>query len=210
MTMHSCGSAASAPGQRWGNWTLVAYESRSRWLAKCVCGTEKSVAIAHVRSGKCHSCGCLPRRGKTPTKYDPDRTTREIPEYEVWSSMLKRCYTPSSSHYDEYGGRGITVCTEWCDSFEAFLAYVGRRPSAAHSIDRIEVNGHYEPGNVRWATKVQQMRNTRRTHWITHEGKRLSMAEWAERVGLPAHVIKLRLRRGWSVRDALFKPLRVW
>ena len=106
-----------------------------------------------------------------------------------------------------YGGRGIRVCERW-KSYEAFFADVGARPSAEHSLDRIDTNGHYEPGNVRWATRREQNRNHRYHRWLTHQGETKMLAEWAEETGIGRSTIHLRLKAGWSTERALTEPVK--
>jgi hypothetical protein len=120
--------------------------------------------------------------------------------------MTARCYTPSASHYAEYGGRGITVCDAWRASFIAFLADVGPRPTPEHSIDRRDVDGNYEPGNVRWATRDEQHRNQRSNRYLEIDGERLILTDWAKRSPVSAVAIMRRLDAGWSDRDAVFAP----
>lgn len=141
-----------------------------RWLCRCDCGTEKVVLAASLRSGVTRSCGCLHREAiKRPR---PHAQLRH-PLYRVWSAMLARCINSRRREYPDYGGRGIQVCDEWLPKnggFPQFLADVGERPpdpsgwqsrKAYWSIDRIDVNGDYEPGNVRWATPKEQKANQR-------------------------------------------------
>jgi hypothetical protein len=134
---------------------------------------------------------------------------RRSPEYRTWLSMLTRCRNPKSDHWPGYGGRGITVCARWNDSYEAFLEDVGRRPSLRHTLDRVDNAGNYEPGNVRWATPREQSRNRRSNRLLEFRGEVATAAEWAERFGLRRSALFLRLSRGWSLEDALTKPLRV-
>lgn len=117
--------------------------------------------------------------------------------------MRLRCYDTKNNQYADYGGRGITVCDAWRHDFAAFRDAVGLRPSPTHTLDRRDNNGDYEPGNVRWATRSEQNRNRRNNRLITWRGETLCMAAWAERVGVDQHVIKIRLRNGWSIEDAL-------
>lgn len=136
--------------------------------------------------------------------------TREstTPEHRAWRGMKDRCLNPNGAFWSRYGGRGITVCDRWRTSFEAFLVDMGPRPSPKHSLDRINNDGNYEPGNCRWATRVEQMRNTCRALRIEHGGRVLNTAEWAEVTGIPAEAIQRRLAQGWTVERALTQPMR--
>jgi hypothetical protein len=131
--------------------------SRPFWLCKCECGAVKSVAAVELKAGKTKSCGCFDAdRKKTATvKHGFNRT----PTYVSWCAMWARCTNPKLRSFKHYGGRGITVCVRWAD-FSAFLVDMGERP-ANTSIDRIDVNGNYEPDNCRWATASTQRRNQR-------------------------------------------------
>jgi len=130
------------------------------------------------------------------------------PEFKAWINMRARCYRKTEPAYARYGARGIQVCELWKNNFALFLHDVGLRPSPLHSLDRIDNEGNYEPDNVRWATQNQQARNTRWNSVVEHNGEILCIAEWSERTGLAANTIVYRLRRGWSVEQALTLPLR--
>lgn len=129
------------------------------------------------------------------------RGTKMAAEYRAWIDMRRRCSVPSCTAYEHYGARGITVCSDWATSFEAFIRDVGLRPSPAHSLDRIEVNGNYEPGNVRWATRVQQRNNMRVGH-ITWNGETKTTREWAGELGVRADTLSARIRR-WGLARAM-------
>lgn len=131
-------------------------------------------------------------------------------EYRVWTGMKTRCTNPNDKRYADYGARGIRICDEWLASFEAFLKDMGPRPSRRHTLDRIDVNGHYEPANCRWLPAPLQTRNTRANRVIEHRGVRGSVAEVAEHFGVNSKNVYERLARGWSVADAIERPLRVW
>jgi hypothetical protein len=122
--------------------------------------------------------------------------------------MIERCRNAKHPKAARYVGRGIRVCDRWLghDGFLAFLADVGRRPSPKHSLDRIDNNGHYEPGNVRWATKIEQARNTSANNLVTAFGETLTQAAWAERFGLDWHTIRGRLAYGWPAERAVSDP----
>jgi hypothetical protein len=136
-----------------------------RWECACDCGKIIKVLQSQI-SGKraIQSCGCV-RAEKlgdfSRTHGFAGRETRP-PEYNVWQSMKRRCYSPNDSEYHNYGGRGIEICERWKSSFVSFYEDMGSRPSDAHSIDRIDVNGNYEPNNCRWATWKEQRANQRR------------------------------------------------
>jgi hypothetical protein len=130
---------------------------------------------------------------------------KTMPEYRVWMWIRNRCNCQTATGYHRYGGRGIRVCERWA-SFETFLADMGRRPSPLHQIDRIDVNGNYEPSNCRWVTKSENMRNTRVTRMVTLNGITKSVAEWAEQLGISADTIRVRLHRGKTPAEALRSP----
>lgn len=128
------------------------------------------------------------------------------PTYKAWSGMLQRCTNPKNTQYKWYGERGITVCEKW-RRFEAFSADMGECPPS-YSLDRIDVEGHYEPGNCRWASKQTQANNTRSNRILIVDGERVTLAEAARRWGIPMGTIWMRLKRGWSDSDAAKRPLR--
>jgi hypothetical protein len=145
---------------------------------RCDCGVEKPVWRNSLAAGLTKSCGCLSRdthRQLRKARAWLDQTTHgesrpPTVEWKAWDSMKDRCRNPNNKRWKDYGGRGIAVCHEWRDSYPAFLAHVGRRPSPAHSLDRIDNDGNYEPGNVRWATLEEQNRNRRpRSEWRNYQ-----------------------------------------
>ena len=170
-----------------------------RCRVRCVCGTERVVWVTHLRTERTRSCGkCLPRG---PLTHDRSRT----PEHRVWAKMKARCQNPTDTRFPYYGARGIRVCARW-QSFEAFFADMGQRPDGRFSIDRIDNAKGYEPGNCRWTTHTEQMRNTRRTKFVTLGGERLSLPVACERTGLRYAVIQQRLVHGWTESRAFSTP----
>lgn len=163
-----------------------------------------------IIQGSSRSCGCLQREVASATFRTHGHTLnmQKTAEYQTWASMIGRCCTPTAEGWPDYGGRGVTVCERWRDSFEAFLADMGHRPSAKHSIERLDVNGHYEPYNCVWATRATQSRNTRRNRMITFQGRTQCLIDWAVELGLTKSALKHRLDRGWSVERALSEPLQ--
>lgn len=178
----------------------------------CDCGSVVEVVARQIRAGKTQSCGCLMRDRilETNRTHGESRSSGETAEYRTWGRMKRRCTKPQDKSFSDYGGRGIKMCDRWLNSYDAFLQDVGRRPTPAHSIDRIDVNGHYEPGNVRWATKREQNNNTRVNHIIEFNGERLTLAQWSERTKIGHTTIIHRLKSGWTVERALTQPVRKW
>ena len=132
---------------------------------------------------------------KEVTKESGKRKPR--PEYAAWNDAKYRCYNPKHKAYKNYGGRGIVMCDEWKNNFSLFLEYIGNRPSKNHSLDRFpNNNGNYEPGNVRWATKLEQERNKQQTMMITINGETLCATDWAEKIGISDTGFKARIKRG--------------
>lgn len=144
-------------GQKWNMATALSFvrvaNSNAVWLWKCDCGNEFEAVAQLVKRGHIKACGCMrgERHGKS---YDV--------EYSTWQTMNNRCSRPLAANYKYYGGRGISVCDRWKNSFSAFYADMGKRPSNAHSIDRVNNDGNYEPGNCRWATAKEQSANKRK------------------------------------------------
>lgn len=173
----------------------------------CACGMTLNVDYYQFLNGKTKSCGCYrsDRASEAGRRIGFKRTHGESvhagnsTEYRIWSGIIQRCCNPNDAAYGDYGGRGISICERWRNSYEAFLEDVGRRP-AALSLDRWpNQNGNYEPGNVRWATAQQQQRNKRDNRLLTWDYRTQSVSAWSEEKGWPRTIIDNRLRKGWDV-----------
>lgn len=128
-------------------------------------------------------------------------------EYGVWSGMKQRCYNPNHDGYENYGGRGITICGDWLNSFSKFYEDMGPRPSLDYEIDRIDNDGNYERGNCQWVLTERQRSNVRSNRRIEFLGELLTLAEWAKRFGLRHNTLSYRLDHGWSIESALTVPV---
>lgn len=159
-------------------------KSRTSWLCKCECGNNVIVKTDALRSGTKNSCGCLQKEtiGRLNYKHGEARKTKEN---RAWYKLKERCYLKSSPKYPLYGGRGITVCDRWLNSYENFLDDMGRAPSPHHSIDRKNVNGNYEPDNCRWATTKEQGNNLRSNIIIEYRKKFMTLKQFCEKLNLP-------------------------
>lgn len=189
-------------GQRFEKLVALEYRGKSKWLCRCDCGTEKEILGHDLRSGHTCSCGCMrgakARHGMTGTS-----------EYNTWRDMRHRCENGSHPRFNNYGGRGITVCERW-QEFEAFYEDMGPRPSPGHSLDRIDNDGPYSPENCRWATWSQQNSNRRpfqnsNNQMLTYGGKTQSVTDWAEEIGLSYPGLLYRLQTYGDVKRALTK-----
>jgi hypothetical protein len=171
------------------------------WLCLCDCGTEKTIEGGRLGKGT-RSCGCFQREFSRARHMKHGHTAGgHTTEYRSWCAIRKRCGNPTDDDFKHYGGRGIVVCDRWRD-FSVFLADMGMKPGPRMSIDRIDVNGNYEPGNCRWVTQRTQTRNKRTNVYVTFMNKTASIGEWAEYLHLPYMKLWYRLNRlNWSMAE---------
>lgn len=199
-------------GERYGRLTVVSDAAssthRRRVNVICDCGTEKAVPLDALRNGSTRSCSCLQSEAAHRLKQvNTKHGLAQSSTYISWCQMKGRCNTPTHKQWADYGGRGIQVCDRWL-SFEAFLSDMGIRPKG-RSLDRIDNDGNYEPGNCRWATPKEQASNRRLPKhqpgmvMLTVRGDTRNIAAWARATGISKSAISHRLRLNWSAEDAV-------
>lgn len=196
-------------GQRFGRLTAIKRLGSppkcrgSIWLVRCDCGNEREVYLGNLRKGRTTSCGCYRRERVIEGSYQHGQS--KTVTHNAWCAMFDRCNNPNNKRFNRYGGRGIKVCARW-HTFEHFLADMGERPDGL-SIDRIDNDGDYEPGNCRWATPHQQARNTSRNKHLTYNGITLCQADWAKTLGVTPMALVYRLRH-WPY-DKVFTSVKL-
>jgi hypothetical protein len=172
------------------------------WWCKCECGKTVSVRGYCLRRGSTSSCGCL--RGDNGKVAWTTHGLTHSSVYSSWISMIRRCTNPETEKYSLYGGRGIKVCDRWLNSVEAFETDMPPRPGEGYSIDRINTNGNYEPGNCKWSTAEEQSNNRRNVKHFEYNGEMLSVAQIARKVGFSYTALYTRIiRDGMSVKEAI-------
>ena len=202
-------------GRVFGRWTVLSLYKKPRvaqsgkqqftkWLCRCACGTEKIVQGSNMVRGVSKSCGCLRRELITThgLSYDP--------LYHTWANIKARCLDTTHIYYGRYGGRGINVHSEWVENFQLFKQYVdtnlGACPSSRHTIDRINNDQGYEPGNMRWATDIEQMSNRTNTFTVMFDGELVPLSVLCREKGVPLRLVYNRVRYGWDVVAAIHTP----
>lgn len=201
-------------GQKFGMWTILSLRSKSSkvtlWDCQCECGKKVAVRSGNLRNGASTSCGCesLKRLLKSRITHGETRGGIQTSEYQCWVAMKQRVFNKNHVGYKNYGGRGIAICERWLNSFEDFIADMGRRPTPKHSIERVENDGNYEPSNCVWGTKAEQINNTRSNNRVTVGSVTLTVSQWAKRSGLKRTTISGRMRMGWSKETAVTTPTK--
>jgi len=175
--------------------------SNNQWECLCVCGNKKIVAAGNLKNNHTRSCGCFHKNQTSQASKTHGKSNSN--EYKIWAGMKSRC---SDIKNPKYGGRGIKVCDRWINSFENFLNDMGCRPSKNYSIERIDVNGNYEPDNCRWATTLEQANNTRYSVRLTYKGRTQTLSEWARELGVPRQLFGDRYRTGASAEEIIEGP----
>lgn len=187
-----------------GRWTFVKFHGYGKWLVRCDCGKEKILYASNIKKGNSVSCGCYRREHHPRKTHGLTRT----PVYFAWRNMLNRCYNKKVDSFKSHGARGIKVCNSWKNSFEDFYKDIGFTYKPGLSLDRINNNGNYEPGNCRWVNNEIQMNNKRTTHFFEVDGKKMTIKQWAEEVGMNKNTLANRVYAlGWSIKKAINTPL---
>lgn len=184
-------------GKRFGRLVIIGRKDKDTVVVRCDCGAHRAVSTSHLRAGQ-QSCGCLREEKKRR-----QQGMSTSPEYTSWMKMLSRCRNQNDKSYPQYGGRGIDVRYT---TFQEFLGDVGQRPGPGWTIERLDVHGHYEPGNTQWILKGLQSRNRQYHLLLTYHGKTQPAWQWAEEVGIPVNTIRTRVHRGWTDEQVLTTP----
>ena len=189
------GHAKDETGNVYGRLTVVEFagvHDGIRWSCHCECGNTTIVSGRSLRNGRTKSCGC---------KHKSVQGLSTSPEYRIWYDLKRRCYDTKKKDYKYYGARGITVCKRWRDSFLAFYEDMGAKPFPKATIERIDNDGNYEPGNCRWATQQEQTQNSRNVRLLTYNGETMGLAAWARKLGIDRCTLRLRLDKGWPLDE---------
>lgn len=227
--VRSCGCLLHDPasnfetliGQRFGRLKVVSRAQNSaagqaRWTCECDCGGTTVSMTTKLRSGHTQSCGCvkMQRIKETTTTHGFCADGQHHPLWHTYQHIIGRCYRETDRAYPGYGARGIRVCERWLNGdgektgVECFVADMGERPSRHHSIDRIDNDGDYEPGNCRWATRKEQARNRRSNRRVPLNGRMVALSEYCERKGLDFQMVNGRIGKGWTFERAVSQPKR--
>lgn len=191
-------------GKKIGRWTFIKFHGYSRWLVRCECGKEKILYASNIKRGDSVSCGCY--RAENP--HNKTHGLSKTGVYLVWRNMLNRCYNKNVDSFKSHGARGIRVCDSWKNSFENFYKDIGHAYKHGLSLDRINNDGDYEPGNCRWANNEIQMNNKRTTHFFEIDGKKMTIKQWADEIGMNRNTLANRIYAlGWSMEKAINTPL---
>lgn len=193
-------------GKKFGRLTalaLVDASGNAKWECVCDCGRELVVEANRLQTGNTKSCGCFLVDSRKSRMFLHGHTCKNSPEYRCWASMIQRCTNPNAKKYSYYGGRGITVCDAWRNSFLVFMSDMGPRPNGAE-IDRTNNDLGYSKENCRWATRKEQCNNQSSNVLIAVDGETATLAQWSEKSGICRVTILNRIKRGWEPKAAVF------
>lgn len=213
------GKHVDLTGQKFGRLTVIKRAKNRtrpsggtvvRWACQCDCGRIVVVDSYALRSGHTQSCGC--RKIDILLTHSKKHGLSGSFGYRTWDTMIQRCTNPNHKHFLSYGGRGITVCDKWRNSFQSFFDDISKLPhfgEYGYTLDRINVNGNYEPDNVRWATKKEQQNNMRSNRLITYNDETKTISQWAEELGFNTNTLYARIvTYGWNIERAMTEPVQ--
>ena len=192
-------------GKVFGRLTVIGKAGRNKhgqilWRCSCLCGGKVIIVRQKIVSGHTKSCGCL--RSEAAKKRGTTHGMRDTQEYNIWGVMIQRCTNPRNPAWKWYGARGIKVCDKWFE-FSEFYKDMGSRPTSKHSIDRIDVNGDYAPGNVRWVLPKDQANNHRNNLILEVDGRLMTLAEAVNITGVNYNTAYYRFKKNWDVERVL-------
>ena len=202
---------ASIVGRVFGRLTVlsrspeIGRQGQTRWICRCVCGTEKTIYRTSLFNGSTQSCGCLKRENNILFRNRTTHGKTHTPVYQVWTNILTRCRNKKSTRWHRYGGRGITMCERWM-TFENFYADMGDPPEGME-LDRIDNDKGYSFDNCRWATRTQQANNRSNNTLIAYNGRTQTIAQWAHETGVHERTLSWRHNHGWLPPE-LFQPVK--
>lgn len=197
-------------GQNFGKLTVIeradnSNTGKAQWLCKCECGNQKVILGRSLRKGATKSCGCIYFESNKGRNKTHGQTNTRL--HRIWGSMRQRCNNPNAQGFEIYGGRGIKVCDEWNNSFEAFRDWaLSNGYSDKLTIDRIDANGNYCPENCRWDTMKTQQNNRRNNRKIIYEGKEYTLSKLAEKLNLSSPTLHWRIHHNWDEKELSIAP----
>jgi len=204
-------------GQRFGRLKVLKLEKKDKhynlfWLCECDCGNKKVIRGSGLKANLTKSCGCLSVELSTKRLNEATKThgfANKERLYEIWKNMKRRCYDKTNKRYENYGGKGVSVCEEWKNDYLVFRKWAFSKGYNENlTIDRIDVNGDYEPSNCKWSTLAEQMNNQTKNRFLTYRGKTMTMSQWADYLGLTYGAINHRVQRNWSMERIVNTPMR--
>lgn len=197
------GTFKDITGQKFGRLTAIKYLGKSKWRCKCDCGSLTETYSGHLMNGHTKSCGCL---NHEPTIGNTTHGKSNTRLFHIWTSMKQRCYNSNHKHYKNYGGRGIAVCDEWKNDFQAFYDWaINNGYQEGLTIDRIDNNCNYEPNNCRWVDNITQQNNRRNNVYLTYNGKTQTMKQRSNELNVNVKTLYTRKFKNWNVHDILFR-----
>lgn len=192
-------------GDKYNRLTAVKEIDNRKWLFRCICGNEKVISKYDVQKGHTKSCGCLQKENTSKAKRTHGDTDSRL--YYIWENMRKRCYKPNSDRYKNYGARGITICDDWKNNYSNFYKWAYSNGYNDNlTIERIDINGNYEPSNCTWITMKDQAKNRTSNKWVYIDNAKYSPQELEKIYKIPVKTIYARIARG-DKGHAVVRPL---